>query len=402
MHTTGSPTMVSARLRPFGTTIFAEMTRLAIEHKAVNLSQGFPDFDGPAFVRDAAGAAIASGKNQYARPYGEVPLVEAIADWHERGTGLRVDPLAEVTVTSGCTEAIAACMLGLIDPGDEVVLLEPYYDCYRACVAMAGGVAKFVPLRTPTEAGGVFTLDRAELRASFGPRTKAVLLNTPHNPTGKVLTREELGWIGECAIEHDAIVISDEVYEKLVFEADHPHVSIATLPGMRERTIVCSSIGKTFSLTGWKVGWAIAPERLTAGVRAAHQFLTFATATPLQHGAAEALRRADEYVPGLVAELRESRDMLAEALASLGFGVTRPEGAYFIMVDHSAFGDGDDVAFCKRLIERAGVAAIPPSAFYNEKSLGRSLVRFAFCKKRATLEEAVRRLRAGLNGSAVR
>ena len=398
MHTTGSPTMVSARLRPFGTTVFAEMTRLAIEHKAVNLSQGFPDFDGPGFVREAAGAAIASGKNQYARPYGELPLVEAIADWHARGTGIQVDPLAEVTVTSGCTEAIAACMLGLIDPGDEVVLLEPYYDSYRACVAMAGGVPRFVPLRAQAEAGRAFVLDRAELRAAFGPRTKAVLLNTPHNPTGKVLTWEELGWIAECAIEHDAIVISDEVYEKLVFEAEQAHVSISTLPGMRERTIVCSSIGKTFSLTGWKIGWAIAPVRLTAGVRAAHQFLTFATATPLQHGAAEALRRADEYVPGLVEELRASRDMLAEALASLGFGVTVPSGAYFIMADHSAFGEADDIAFCKRLIEDVGVAAIPPSAFYDDKSLGRSLVRFAFCKKRETLEEAVRRLRAGLGG----
>lgn len=394
--------MVSARLRPFGTTVFAEMTRLAIEHRAVNLSQGFPDFDGPGFVREGAGAAIASGKNQYARPYGEIPLVEAIADWHARGTGIRVDPLAEVTVTSGCTEAIAACMLGLIDPGDEVVLLEPYYDSYRACVAMAGGVARFVPLRAPAEAGRAFVLDRTELRAAFGPRTKAVLLNTPHNPTGKVLTREELGWIAECAIEHDAIVISDEVYEKLVFEADQPHVSISTLPGMRERTILCSSIGKTFSLTGWKIGWAIAPVRLTAGVRAAHQFLTFATATPLQHGAAEALRRADEYVPGLVAELRASRNMLAEALASLGFGVTVPSGAYFIMADHSAFGEADDVAFCKRLIEDVGVAAIPPSAFYDDKSLGRSLVRFAFCKKRETLEEAVRRLRAGLSRGAGR
>jgi len=388
------PPRVAERLRPFGTTIFAEMTRLAVEHGAVNLSQGFPDFEGPEFVREAAVEAIRTGHNQYARPYGEVPLVEAIARWAEIGRD--VDAMSEVTVTSGCTEALAAIALGLFEPGDEVVLFEPYYDSYRAVVSMAGAESRFVPLRPPDDSHTSFWIDEGELRSAFGVRTKAMVVNTPHNPTGKVYTRDELELIASLAREHDALVISDEVYEKLVF--DGRHLSIASLDGMAERTVVASSLGKTFSLTGWKLGWTIAPEHLTAGVRAAHQFLTFASATPLEHAAAAALSNAEPYVSELVADYRSKRDYLCGALERLGFRVFVPEGTYFIMGDHSAFGRGNDVEFCRWLTAEARVAAIPPSAFYERKELGAPLVRFSFCKKMETLEAAVARLERSLRG----
>ncbi len=391
---------VADRLAPFGTTIFAEMTALALRHNAINLSQGFPDFDGPAFVKDAAKAALDAGHNQYARTLGVPPLNEAIADWFRRGGGRPVDPTTEVTVTSGCTEALAACFLGLLNPGDEVILFESFYDSYRAGVALAGGVARFVTLRPGADRR--FAFDEDELSSAFGPRTRALVLNTPHNPTGKVFTRGELALIASLCERNGVTVISDEVYERLTFDADRPHVSIASLPGMTERTIVCSSLGKTFSLTGWKIGWTIAPPNLTACVRAAHQFLTFATATPLQHGAAVALSdpSSEPYVRGLVAEYRAGRDFLADALASLGFGVHRPDGTYFIMADHTPvsrrLGLADDVVFCRNLTAEVGVAAIPPSVFYEHKECGRPFVRFAFCKRRKTLEEAVRRLRLAL------
>jgi aspartate/methionine/tyrosine aminotransferase len=265
-----------------------------------------------------------------------------------------VDADAEVTVTSGCTEAIPAAILGLVDPGDEVVVFEPYYDSYPACLSMAGAVPRFVTLRPPD-----YAFDPDELRAAFSPRTRAVIINTPHNPTGKVYTREELELIAGLCREHDAIAITDEVYERLVFEGEH--VRMASIHGMRERTVSLSSLGKTFSLTGWKIGWAVAPPPLTAGVRAAHQFLTYATATPFQHGAVEP-----------------------------------PAGTYFVLADHTPFGFPDDVRFCKHLIEEVGVAAIPPSAFYHDPADGASLVRFAFCKDLATLDEAVRRMRERL------
>ncbi|MCW5776591.1 MAG: aminotransferase class I/II-fold pyridoxal phosphate-dependent enzyme [Phycisphaeraceae bacterium] len=391
---------VADRLAPFGTTIFAEMTALALRHNAINLSQGFPDFDGPAFVKEAAKAAMDAGHNQYARTLGVPALNEAIAAWFRRGGGRPVDPTAEVTVTSGCTEALAACFLGLLNPGNEVILFEPYYDSYRAGVALAGGVARFITLRPGQD--GRFAFDEDELSRAFGPRTRALVLNTPHNPTGKVFTRGELALIASLCERHGVTVIADEVYERLTFDADRPHVSMASLPGMEERTIVCSSLGKTFSLTGWKIGWSIAPPPLSACVRAAHQFLTFATATPLQHGAAVALGdpACEPYVRGLVDEYRAGRDFLGEALGSLGFGVHRPDGTYFIMADHAPvsrrLGLADDVAFCRYLTAEVGVAAIPPSVFYEHKEHGRPLVRFAFCKRRETLEEAVRRLRSHL------
>lgn len=380
----------AARFKPYGTTVFAEMTALAVKHGAVNLAQGFPDFDGPQFLKDAAYAAMGEGHNQYARTHGVPKLSQAIAGAWKRSSGLVADPDLEVTVTSGCTEALAATFLGLIEPGDEVVLFEPYYDSYHAGVSMAGGVVRAVALRP--RAGG-FSFDEGELRAAFSARTKAIVVNTPHNPTGKVFSRAELELIGRMCIEHDVVAITDEVYERLTFDADRGHVHMATLPGMVERTITLSSLGKTFSMTGWKVGWAIGAPALSRAVRSAHQFLTFATATPLQHAAAAALTDGEEYVRGLVSQLHEARDYLCDALARLGFGVTLPEGTYFIMADHSAVSRGmSDKEFCRWLPEHAGVAAVPPSVFYVHPEEGRHLVRFAFCKRMETLRTAVERL----------
>ncbi len=377
---------VAERLMPFGTTIFAEMSALAKEHRAINLSQGFPDFDGPQHVKDAAIEAVKAGHNQYARMFGEPALNQAIAEWFQDASGIAVDPDREVTVTAGCTEAIAATLIGLVNPGDEVILFEPYYDSYRACVAMAGATPRFVPLRAPG-----WTIDPDELRAAFTDKTKAILINTPHNPTGKVFTREELKLIADLCQEHNVIAIADEVYERLVFEGEH--VCIASLDGMRERTVTLSSLGKTFSLTGWKIGWAVAPPELSAGVRSAHQFLTFAVSSPMQHAAAAALRSPASFFDDFVRGYRERRDLLCGALTEIGFTLSPPAGTYFVMADHSAFGIGDDVAFCKHLASEIGVAAIPPSAFYMDKELGKPLVRFAFCKEIVTLEAAIERLR---------
>lgn len=398
---------VADRLRPFGTTIFAEMTRLAREHHAVNLSQGFPDFDGPDFVEDAAVQALRSGHNQYARFIGEPVLNEAIArrwrrltssrggpgrefDDGDAGTatadGMAIDPDRNVLVTSGCTEAIAAVCLGLINPGDEVILFEPYYDSYRPCLAMAGATPRFVALRAPD-----FTFEVAELQAAITPRTRAIFINTPHNPTGKVFTRAELETIAALCARHDLLAVTDEVYEHLVFEGAE-HVRLATLPGMFERTVTLSSLGKSFSLTGWKIGWAIGEAELITAVRCAHQFLTYASATPLQHAAAVALDAPQSYFDQYLAEYTERRDFLCGALEDLGFEVHRPAGTYFVLADHRPFGFDDDVTFCRHLTTRIGVAAIPPTAFYEHRDLGRHLVRFAFCKQMQTLKEAVARL----------
>lgn len=385
---------VSDRLRPFGTTIFSEMTALANQHKAVNLSQGFPDFDGPEHVKEAARQAIADGHNQYARMPGAVVLCEAIARYWKTQTGLSMDAQREVTVTNGCTEAINAAMLGLVNTGDEVVLFEPYYDCYRAAVAMAGAVPRFVALRP--DANGRFVFDETELRAAFSDRTRAILVNTPHNPTGKVFTREELSLIGELCIRHNSIAMTDEVYERLTYDGAE-HVRMATLPGMAERTLTLSSLGKSFSLTGWKIGWAIGPAELTAGVRAAHQFLTFAVALPLQHAAAVALDEGQEYIDWLLEHYRVQRARLGEALFTLGMMPLQSEGTYFLMADHTRvseqLGVEGDVAFCRLLTTEYGVAAIPPSVFYDRPELGRSFVRFAYCKRSETMDEALLRLK---------
>ncbi len=391
--------MIADRFSPFGTTIFSEMSALANAHHAVNLSQGFPDFDGPDLGKRAAINAINSGHNQYAPMPGVPALRNAIAGWTSRVSRIDCDPDREITVTSGCTEAIAATMLGLLNPGDEVIVFEPYYDSYRACLAMADAIPRFITMHQTDEG---FSYNPDELRAAFNARTRAVLINTPHNPTGTVFSKTQLKDIADLCITHDTIAISDEVYERLVYD-DHSHQSIATLPGMRERTVVLSSSGKSFSLTGWKVGWAIAPPELSAGIRSAHQFLTFAVPTPLQHGVAALLNEGEHEIESLVKHYTQTRSLLGEALHELGFTFTLPHGSYFILADHSRIteklGLETDVDLCRWLPERAGVAAIPPSAFYSNPNDGSNLVRFAFCKKIETIDEAIRRLRKALGNA---
>lgn len=375
---------LSRRLTGFGTTIFSEISALAAQHGAVNLGQGFPDFDGPEFVKRAAIAAIEAGHGQYARMTGIPALHEALHDKYRRDWGLDYPPDSGFTVTSGATETLFAALQGLVDTGDEVVLFQPYYDSYRAGVLNAGGIPRVVTLRAPD-----WSFDPAELRRAFGPRTKAILLNTPHNPTGKVFSPEELALVAELCHEHDVYCISDEVYEHLVFEG--VHVPIATLPGMYDRTVTISSLGKTFSLTGWKIGWAAAPPALGAAVRAAHQFITFATATPLQHGAVAALRAPADYYDELLATYRRKRDRLGDGLAAVGFSVRAPAGTYFLCAGIEKWGM-DDVAFARHMVEKVGVAVIPPSVFYDDARLGSTFVRFAFCKKDETLAETLRRV----------
>lgn len=381
--------MVATRLRPFGTTIFSEMSRLAAERGAVNLGQGFPDFEGPSEILEAAVSALRAGHNQYARSQGAPALVEAVASTRRAQHGLDYDPMTEVGVYSGATEGLTSAMLGLLDPGDEVILFEPVYDSYPACVAMAEAIPRYHTLEAPD-----FALSETKLRALVNEKTKAILLNTPHNPTGKVFSREELDVIAQVAREHDLVVVADEVYEHLVYD-DNRHVAIASLPGMRERTLSVSSVGKTYSFTGWKIGWATGPERLVKAAQAAHQFVTFATATPLQHAAAHALEAfSGAYLDQIRREYTARRDLLTEALGEVGFEVRPPQGAYFVLADFRPLFDGDDVAFARHLIEEVGVAAIPPSFFYPSRpEAGHHLVRFAFCKKTSTLESAVERLR---------
>ncbi len=384
----------SKKFAGLGTSVFAEMTALAQAHGAINLAQGFPDFDGPEFVKHAAIEAIRAGHGQYARTHGIPALNAAIARSLARHNGLEFDPEREITVTAGCTEAIAATLLGTCDPGDEVILFQPFYDSYLASVRMAGATPRVVTLRPQDGAAGDWAFDPDEVRRAFTPATRAVLVNTPHNPTGKVFTRDELAFLAALCVEHDVICIADEVYERLIYEGEH--LSIATIPGMRERTVTLSSLGKTFSLTGWKIGWAAAPPPLTGAVRSAHQFLTFCAPTPLQHAAAVALDAQDEEVAALVTTYRARRDLLGEELTRLGFDVRAPAGSYFICAGIGAFDVADDVAFCRRLTAEVGVAAIPPSAFYVEPALGHGYVRFAFCKQEGTLRAAIARMDAGL------
>ena len=377
----------ASRLAPFGSTIFSDITRRAVEAGAINLGQGFPNFDGPEFVKEAAIAAIRAGHGQYAPSSGIPELTAAIASKFSMATGLAgIEPRSHVTVTSGCTEALAATFIGLFEPGDRVVLIEPTYDAYPVGLALAGAIPSYVTLRPPK-----FELVVSDLEAAVDETTRAIVVNTPHNPTGRVFTRSDLEAIADLCRRHYLIAVTDEVYEHMVFDGEH--LSLAQLPGMWERTVTLSSLGKTFSLTGWKIGWAVAPPDLTAGVRAAHQFLTFATATPLQHAAATALTAPHDYFAELASSYRIKRDLLAEGLEEVGLKVFLPEGTYFMMADHSGFGLGDDVAFVSHLIDSVGVAAIPPSAFYHDKSEAKNLVRFAFCKDEETLREAIGRLR---------
>lgn len=380
------------RVSTFGVTIFSEMSRLAVQHNAVNLGQGFPDFDGPEPAKDAAIAAIRAGENQYAPGIGTAALRQAIARHARRFYGQAVDPETEVTVASGATEAMFSAVLGLVNPGDEVVIFEPYYDSYVPQCLMAGAVPRLVPLRA--RADGAWAFDEQELAAAFNARTRLIILNTPHNPTGKVFTEAELRFIAGLCQQWNTLALSDEVYEHLVYTGAR-HVRLAALPGMAERTVTLGSSGKIFNFTGWKVGWAIAPPALTTAVRRAHQYVTFATATPLQSAVAAALDLDDEYYQALAADYERKRDFLAGVLAGLGLRISRPQGTYFIMTDISPLGfDGDDVAFSRWLTTEIGVAAIPASAMYAEaaKPLARDWVRFAFCKRAETLERAAERL----------
>ncbi len=383
---------LSARLREIGTSIFAEMTHLAVQHHAINLGQGYPDFDGPDFVKEAAVAAIRAGHNQYCRTSGLPELVRAVAAHQRRFYGLEYDPETEVTVYAGATEAICATLQALVETGDEIVLFEPFYDAYPAAIAMAGAVPRVVTLK-----GSDFRYDPAALEAAIGPRTRGLILNSPNNPAGKVFTPQELEHLAEVCRRRDLLAITDEVYEHIVFEGEH--VPLASLPGMRERVVSISSTGKTFSLTGWKIGYSCAPAAISAALRTAHQFITFCNATPFQHALVAALEAGDAYFRDLGADYRRRRDHLCGGLAEAGFGVLKPAGTYFAQADIRPLGFEDGVDFCRKLPARVGVAAIPTQAFYRESGEARHLVRFAFCKTDATLDEGLRRLKALRKGS---
>jgi len=378
------------RMRSFGTTIFAEMTALAQQTGAVNLGQGFPDTDGPNAMLEQAVDAIRGGLNQYPPGPGLPPLRQAIAAHRKARYGLAYDPDSEILVTVGATEAISAAILALCETGDEVVLLEPYYDSYAAALALAGAVRRPVPLR-PTSANGRFAFDPNDLRAAVTPRTRVLLLNSPHNPTGTALTVDELQQVADIAIEHDLIVVTDEVYEHLTYD-DVAHVPIATLPGMRERTVSVSSAGKTFSVTGWKVGWICAPAAMVRAVMTVKQFLTFTHSGPLQLAVAHGLLREMEWVEALRSSLQLRRDRLADGLAAVGLDVHRPEATYFIQADVRPLGLTDGESFARMLPHEAGVVGIPTAVFCDDPDVGRPFVRFAFCKRDDVLDEAVGRL----------
>jgi len=372
------------RLEGFETTIFAEMSAAAARAGAVNLGQGFPDTDG-AEVTAAAIAAISAGHNQYAPGSGVQVLREAISAHQQRFYGLDFDPEREVLVTTGATEAIAATILALCEPGDAVVSFEPYYDSYAASIALAGAEHRVVPLRPPA-----WSFDAAQLAEAITERTRVVLLNSPHNPTGKVFGSDELACIAKLCVERDVIAVTDEVYEHLIFDGDH--IPLASFPGMRERTVTISSAGKTFSVTGWKIGWVCANNELVTAVRTVKQFLTYATGTPFQHAVASGLGSPDEFYDGVAEGLRRRRDQLCDGLEALGLAVMRPAGTYFAIVDIRSVGHEDGFEFCQELIPRYGVAAIPTEVFYTDRMAGRHLVRFAFCKRPEVLAEALSRL----------
>jgi len=382
--------ILTSRLEGFGASVFAEMTALAVATGSVNLGQGFPDYDGPPEVLETAREQIAAGANQYPPGTGTADLRNAVSEHQSRFWGLEYDPATEILVTAGATEALAGALLGLLETGDEVALLEPMYDSYQACIALAGAVTRPVLLRPPS-----YDFDPDEFRAAVTPKTRAILLNTPHNPTGAVLSHEQLRLVAEIAVERDLIVISDEVYEHLTYDGV-VHRSIATYPGMRERTLVISSGGKTFNTTGWKVGWICGPAPLVAAARAAKQFLTYVSSGPCQPAIATGLRLPDSYFRDLADDLQVKRDLLMTGLEEAGFAVFRPRGTYFVTVDiRPVDPSGDGYAFCRSLPERCGVVGIPNVVFYDRahRAEGRHLVRFAFCKRAELIDEAVTRLK---------
>jgi N-succinyldiaminopimelate aminotransferase len=387
---TGASRRLATRLHGIAPTIFTEMSALAVRTGSVNLGQGFPDEDGPPEVIAEAVRALEHGANQYAPGPGVPALRQAIARHQQRHYGLELDPDREVVVTTGCTEGVAAALLGLVNPGDEVVVLEPYYDSYVAMIQMAGGVRRPVTLRAPD-----FRLDADALRAAVTPRTRFVLLNSPHNPTGSVLSREELQTVAEVALEHDLVVITDEVYEHLTYGDEH--VPLATLPGMYERTLSLSSAGKSYSFTGWKVGWATGPAELVGAVLAAKQWMTFTSGSPLQPAVALALDEEPDFPRALAKDLQERRDLLVDGLRTAGLTAYVPQGTYFATASVHELGWPDGMAFCLALPERSGVVAIPEQVFYDDQADpagGRDLVRFAFCKTREVIADGVARLAA--------
>ena len=382
--------MLNRRLAGLGTTIFAEMSARAVATGSINLGQGFPDTDGPREIAQAAADAILHGRgNQYPPGPGIPELRAAIAGHQQRFYGLSYDPDTEVLVTAGATEAVAAALIALVEPGDEVIAFEPYYDSYAANIAMAGGVRVPVTLRPPD-----FRPDLDELARAVTGKTRLILLNSPHNPTGAVFTRDEMAAIARLAVERDLLVITDEVYEHLVYDGEHP--PIVQFPGMRERTVSISSAGKAFSFTGWKIGWVTGPPELVTAVRTVKQFLTYVSGGPFQYAVAQALALPDSYYTGLRDDLRAKRDLLAGGLAEIGFTVYQPDGTYFVTTDIAGLGPGaensDGIEFCRSLPDRAGVVAIPSVVFYDDKQAGRTQVRFAFCKREEVLREALGRL----------
>jgi N-succinyldiaminopimelate aminotransferase len=378
--------LLNRRLDGLGTTIFAEMSARAVATGSINLGQGFPDTDGPAQVAQEAADAIMAGRgNQYPPATGVPELRRAITAHAERFYGLSYDPDTEVLVTAGATEAVAATLLALVEPGDEVIAFEPYYDSYAANIAMAGGIRVPVTLRPPG-----FRPDLDQLARAITERTRLILLNSPHNPTGSVFTRDELAAIARLAVDRDLLVVTDEVYEHLVFEGHH--VPIVGFPGMRERTVTISSAGKTFSFTGWKIGWVKATPELVTAVKTAKQFMTYVNGGPFQYAVAKALALPDRYYAALCADLKARRDLFTAGLSDIGFEVYRPEGTYFVTTDIAVLGEPDGMEFCRTLPERAGVVAIPSSVFYDDKEAARTQVRFAFCKRPEVLTEALTRL----------
>ncbi len=376
---------LNARLQGYSSTIFSEMSALAVTTGSINLGQGFPDVDGPASIKQAAIRAIEAGHNQYPPGIGISELRSAIASHQKRYYGIDVDPESEILVTAGATEAIAACLLSLCETGDEVVMFEPYYDSYAACTAMAGAQRRVVQLRAPD-----WTFEPEALERAITSRTRLIMVNTPHNPTGKVFSLSELRVIADVALRHDLVVVTDEVYEHLTFEL--PHLALASLPGMAERTVTISSAAKTFSVTGWKVGWACANAQLIAAIRSAKQFLTYVNAAPFQHAIAQGLDECDDYLVEAAQVLRHKRDLLSEGLNAAGFEVFSSPGTFFLTTDITPVSDEDSYAFCLELPKRCGIVAVPSSVFYDDKGAGQHFVRWMFSKRTEVLEEAVDRL----------